>query len=214
MSLLSEGYPFIHQELECFAATGKVFLEIGCGVGQYKKTIVSKGAQYIGVDVTDKDYGAQKRNVDIVADAANLSAIEDASIDVVFMVAVFYLLPAQDISLREFFRILKPGGSVLFFDYTEKTINRMIPNHYEMLLRDRSHYQLYANINVNNFIGVYRKLRFAGFRKINLLVNKNMYRPSLARVIFFLAYRVLPITWFAKLNDRYGLWSVISASKF
>lgn len=93
-------------------------IDIGCGAGAYR--YATKG-DYIGIDITDAPYrDGIPRQVDIVA-SADAIPLERDSIDVVFTVSTFYLLPDKTGSLKEFYRILKPGGRVILVDYNSKT---------------------------------------------------------------------------------------------
>lgn len=93
-------------------------LEIGCGCSLYRYSTLGN---YKGLDITDDDYNeGNPRKVDIVASATNIP-LQDNSIDLVFAVSTFYLIPNYNKALSEFYRILRPGGRLILFDYNKKT---------------------------------------------------------------------------------------------
>ena len=106
---------------------GVVALDIGCGSGDYIKLLLQAGASHvIGIDFTkemlelaagrfDKEI-SEGRVVLIQADAAQMSLIEDESVDIVtagFALRNFADLPK---ALAETYRVLKPGGKLVSLD--------------------------------------------------------------------------------------------------
>ena len=98
-----------------------VVLEMGCGVARIGKLLAPHCKKWIGVDISENMLNvAQQRlsdmdNVEFHALKRNdLSAIADNSIDKIYTVAVFCHLDKEDLFnyLREFYRILKPGGVI------------------------------------------------------------------------------------------------------
>jgi SAM-dependent methyltransferase len=59
------------------------------------------------------------------ASAENLSGINDASVDVVTMRSVLIYSERKEAAFREFFRVLRPGGRLSFFE----PINRFLVDH-------------------------------------------------------------------------------------
>jgi ubiquinone/menaquinone biosynthesis C-methylase UbiE len=97
-------------------------LEIGCGPGQYRLAVHGK---YIGVDITsDNYYPDVPRTPDVVADAARLP-FKDAVFDVAFFSNTFHFLPDPDSIVQETIRVLRPGGQLVLFDYSRRTVERL-----------------------------------------------------------------------------------------
>ena len=99
---------------------GHVVLDAACGLG-YGSAALATGtgaARVLGVDLGEhavayaRDlYGAFLPNLDFAAqDATHLTQLADASVDVVVSFETLEHLPNPDALLREFARVLKPGG--------------------------------------------------------------------------------------------------------
>jgi ubiquinone/menaquinone biosynthesis C-methylase UbiE len=92
-------------------------VDVGCGTG----IMADRIARELRADVTGCDLStgmleqARARNADVTwlqADAADLP-LEDASVDAVTSTAAFHWFPDQAAALREFRRVLRPGGLVI-----------------------------------------------------------------------------------------------------
>ena len=99
---------------------GKDVLDAGCGPGFYTHFMVEKGANVTAFDfnplfvaLTQQRAGAQVKVLQ--ADLAEpLSFAEDASFDVVVCVLVLHYLQDWLPALKEFQRVLRPGGLLIF----------------------------------------------------------------------------------------------------
>ena len=96
-----------------------VVLEMGCGVARIGKLLAPICKKWIGVDISENMLEVAKQrmqefdNVEFHALSRNdLSCIPDNSIDKIYTVAVFCHLDKEDLYnyMKEFHRILKPGG--------------------------------------------------------------------------------------------------------
>ncbi len=125
---------------------GATVLDLGCGSGRdtfLLSKLVGEHGQVIGVDMTDeqlavarrhRDYHAQtfgyrQSNVRLVQayieDLAS-AGIADGSVDVVISNCVINLSPDKGRVFSEIFRVLKPGGELLFSDVFA---GRRVPKH-------------------------------------------------------------------------------------
>ena len=92
-------------------------LELGCGTTQYKEII---GTGYLGLDIEQNS----TNSVDIIRPASS-TGLASNSVDLIFTVAMLYLSGQHLEILNESYRILKPGGRIVIFDYNSKTQKKL-----------------------------------------------------------------------------------------
>ena len=94
---------------------GSRVLEVGCGGGQMRHWVQSKGWHYCGTDVSKTRVNSDLQRFggpDFLSDAHNLP-LADNSFDLVYSAAVTEHLAAPHLAIQEIFRVLKPGGLYL-----------------------------------------------------------------------------------------------------
>ena len=98
-------------------------LDFGCGVGRLTRALASRYDEVVGVDISPSMLEQARRlheavrNVRFVENAQpRLDFLDDASIDLVYCVITLHHIPAhlQLAYVREFMRVLKPGGLAVF----------------------------------------------------------------------------------------------------
>ncbi len=104
----------------------KKILEIGCGQGQWLRECIKWGASpdnVTGIDVLPDRVSQAKRlcpqEVQIHCGNAARLSFSDASFDLVFQFTVFSSIldmTVKEMLAREMFRVLKPGGLILWYD--------------------------------------------------------------------------------------------------
>jgi len=101
---------------ELAAAGGDPVLEIGCGPGQVGAYVRSRGRPVAGVDLSREMAAIARRRLDgaLVADMRALPIASESAGGVIAFYSVIHL-PRADLvlALREFRRVLRPGGLVL-----------------------------------------------------------------------------------------------------
>lgn len=112
-----------------------VLLDAGCGQGKsfghLRQTFAPQ--RLIGVDADPHSLelsGAEATRLDldvelIGSDCATLK-VPDASVDLLFCHQTFHHLVEQEKALAEFYRVLKPGGYLLFAESTEAYIDTWV----------------------------------------------------------------------------------------
>jgi len=114
--------PFVKYYLKKYAAQNYLILDIGCATAQYRD---STRAHYCGLDITTEPYKeGYPRDIDLLGSAQGIPLL-DNTFDLVFCVAVLYLLENPQKALKEFHRVLKNNGRVIIFDYNKRTQKRL-----------------------------------------------------------------------------------------
>ena len=100
---------------------GARVLDVACGTGVVALTAARAGAHASGVDLTPELVARAKENAALmkleidfkVGDAEELP-YEDATFDVVLSQFGHMFAPRPDVTVKELFRVLKPGGTLAF----------------------------------------------------------------------------------------------------
>ena len=112
-----------------------VLLDAGCGQGKsfghLRQTFAPQ--RLIGIDadphsleLSAEEAARQGLHVELVgSDCATLN-VPDASVDLLFCHQTFHHLVEQEKALAEFYRVLKPGGYLLFAESTEAYIDTWV----------------------------------------------------------------------------------------
>lgn len=109
----------------CFIQTGnkkKVALDFGCGAGNLTSHLSALGCNVIAGDVSQgfldlvasKNYCTNVKTIKL--NGVDISNVSDQSVDMVATYSVLHHIPDYLAILKEFMRILKPGG-VVFIDH-------------------------------------------------------------------------------------------------
>ncbi|MGN7741113.1 class I SAM-dependent methyltransferase [Pseudomonas sp. 22526] len=112
-----------------------VLLDAGCGQGksfQYLRQVFAP-QRLIGLDadphslrLSSEEAARQGLQVELIgSDCATLN-VADASVDLLFCHQTFHHLVEQEKALAEFYRVLKPGGYLLFAESTEAYIDTWV----------------------------------------------------------------------------------------
>ena len=115
--------------------TAPVILDAGCGQGksfQYldktfaPKRLIGLDADPLSLHLSAEEARRQGIDIELIgSDCAELKVADD-SIDILFCHQTFHHLVLQDRALAEFYRVLKPGGYLLFAESTEAYIDTWV----------------------------------------------------------------------------------------
>ena len=123
-SLFSEALP-----------SNPVLLDAGCGQGKSFKYLqqMFMPERLIGVDADPHSLNQSREEavyqgiaVELIGSDCATLAIPDASVDLLFCHQTFHHLVEQEKALAEFYRVLKPGGYLMFAESTEAYIDTWV----------------------------------------------------------------------------------------
>jgi SAM-dependent methyltransferase len=109
-----------------------VIADVGCGWGRSLKRLNDRFSpqRLIGMDIDPKMLEASAKEAarsGVKAEFINCSSsrltLEDNSVDMLFCHQTFHHLIYQERAIQEFFRVLKPGGVLLFAESTKRYIH-------------------------------------------------------------------------------------------
>jgi len=121
--------PFIFDFARFNKWKDKKVLEIGCGIGIDGLEFVMAGADYTGIDISEKSLDLAKKYFElnnkkgnlIIADAEKLS-FADNSFDLVYSWGVLHHTPDIKQALKEVYRVLKPKGEICIMVYNRHSL--------------------------------------------------------------------------------------------
>ncbi len=104
-------------------------LEVGTASGRFAISLINRGAQYAGVDISQKmlrtTYERTNHAASLVQmDACNLGF--RSNFDYVLCIRTFHFLPKPVDALRGMFNALKPGGECLVTFETDNLLRRLL----------------------------------------------------------------------------------------
>jgi ubiquinone/menaquinone biosynthesis C-methylase UbiE len=112
-----------------------VLLDAGCGQGKSFKYLrqAFMPERLIGVDADPHSLKLSREEainsgmtVELIGSDCATLAVPDASVDLLFCHQTFHHLVEQEQALAEFYRVLKPGGYLLFAESTEAYIDTWV----------------------------------------------------------------------------------------
>lgn len=112
-----------------------VLLDAGCGQGksfQYLHQVfaphhlIGVDADPHSLDLSREEAARQGIAVELIGSDCATLAVPDASVDLLFCHQTFHHLVEQEKALAEFYRVLKPGGYLMFAESTEAYIDTWV----------------------------------------------------------------------------------------
>lgn len=192
-------------------------LDAGCGEGRTSLRIAEKtGAVLEGVDLVPRSIKVAKKRARKSAAKINFQIadynrlpFEDATFDVVFTLETFTHTSNPPKTIKEFMRVLKPGGKIVIFDYSVKKLSEL-PEQYKFAIQKISELTNcpgFAMIDHDYYNRVLPKLGYNDF-KLNNLTKDVM--PAL-RQLYVLSY---PAHLFAKIFKKETKYANVSIAHY
>jgi ubiquinone/menaquinone biosynthesis C-methylase UbiE len=172
---------------------GGTLLDVGCGQGRSFRYLrdVFAPARMLGLDADPHSIDlsraeAAREGIDVALFTSDCARIDlpDASVDTVFCHQTFHHLVEQERALDEFWRVLKPGGLLLFAESTKAYIDSWV-------IRWFFRHPMHVQKSANEYIAM---LRARGFHFTDAQVS-------------------LPYLWWSRAKD-FGLlerWGIKAA---
>lgn len=179
---------------------GAEVLDAGCGVGHVAMHMARKGLRVYGIDVVSNHLkwakqeiranGLEKEVTVRLMDYHNLDGIPNASFNGVYTVETLVHATDPERALGEFFRVLKPGGSLALYEYDHSDIDNIpkdVPKH---LIESMEQVNSRASMPANKMFSpgaLQSMLERQGFRDVVVEDLSDNVRP-MARLFFLVAY--------------------------
>jgi SAM-dependent methyltransferase len=137
----SEDHPYniLEREVARRLRPGDTLLDAGCGrTAPVLRSFLGKANRLIGVDLVDFSADASEGGVELLCGDLNRIQVESGSVDGIVSRSVMEHLEDPLATYREFSRLLKPGGWVIFltpnlWDYAS-LLSKAIPNRFHPML--------------------------------------------------------------------------------
>ncbi|WP_339895520.1 class I SAM-dependent methyltransferase [uncultured Algibacter sp.] len=110
-----------------------LYVDIGCGTGNYTNTFQEKGFNFIGIDPSEKmlEKAKQKnKHIDWILGKAENITLKTKSIDGIIGSLTIHHWGDLEKSFDELYRVLKPNGHLVIFTSTPKQMKGYWLNHY------------------------------------------------------------------------------------
>lgn len=115
-------------------ASGKSYLDIGCGTGNYTIPMASKGAKFIGVDPSDQmlqqAVAKSATFVEWRKGHSEATGLDEHSVDGILASLTLHHWPDLAKAMTEQYRVLKAGGAMVIFTSTKSQMEGYWLRHY------------------------------------------------------------------------------------
>lgn len=105
-------------------------LEIGCGKGHLLKWLADKaapdGPRFLGLDVSEAITGLRERGLQGMRGDGEFLPLRDESVRTVVYDGALHHLIDYEAGLRDAYRILEPGGSLVLFEPVSSPFSRLV----------------------------------------------------------------------------------------
>jgi ubiquinone/menaquinone biosynthesis C-methylase UbiE len=108
-------------------AAGADVLEVGCGTGLILERVAKFAKSVRGIDLSPGMLErARERGLDVVEGSADALPFPNESFDVAYSFKVLAHVPDVERCLAEMFRVVRPGGRVVFDAYNRRSLRYLV----------------------------------------------------------------------------------------
>ena len=179
-------------------------LDAGCGIGHVAFHMARKGLRVQGIDVVDHHIQKAHRNIEAQGfgdsvvvrkvDYHHLNGFADEFFDGVYTVETFVHGADPEAAMSEFFRVLKPGGSIALYEYDHTDLDAAPRDLQDSMTQINKYAAMPANERFSEGV-LQRILEETGFQDVEVEDLSTNIRPML-RLFFVLAYLYLLVKLF------------------
>ena len=190
---------------------GAEVLDAGCGVGHVAMHLAGRGLRLQCIDVVDRHIQQSRRNFkghglesSITVqkmDYHHMEAFADQTFDGAYTMETFVHATDPEAALKEFYRILKPGGSIALYEYDHSKINSTPKDLQESMNQINKYAAMPANDRFDTGV-LQRMLEETGFQDVLVKDLTTNITPML-RLFFILAYIPFLIVKLLGLESRF-----------
>ena len=131
-------------------------LDVGCGNGFLAPLVMARGANYVGLDLSEKLIAIAKKKYKkeiqagakfLIGDMVSRLSFRNETFDRIFSFAAFHHIPSNELrlkALREMFRVLKKKGQVVIivWNLRNKWSNERFNIEFQLKLQIYKYYEL------------------------------------------------------------------------
>lgn len=179
---------------------GAEILDAGCGVGHVAMHLARKGLRVHGIDVVSNHLewarqgiranGLEKEVSVRLMDYHHLDGLPDASFHGVYTVETLVHATDPERALGEFFRVLKPGGSIALYEYDHSDLDTLPKDIAKRFVESMEQVNSRASMPANKMFSygtLQSMLERQGFQDVVVEDLSENVRP-MARLFFLVAY--------------------------
>lgn len=171
-------------------------LDAGCGAGLVALHLARRGLRVSCIDVVDRHVGWAKNNAhshgfdDVITvqkmDYHHLDGFAEGTFDGAYTMETFVHATDPEQALSEFFRVLKPGGSIALYEYDHSNLNKAPEDLRKSIEIINEYTSMPANARFEQGV-LQHMMAEAGFEDIQVEDLSVNITPML-RLFFILAY--------------------------
>ena len=141
-------------------------LDVGCGTGEILNTIATNSDNYFGIDLSEKMIEIAKtknnsNNITYLVGDSEFLPFKDSYFDVITCVESFHHYPNPYGVIKEFYRVLKPNGTIIICDMYRKAPLRQFYN-FLMKVGNTGDVKIYTRKEITKILE-YEKLKIKDY---------------------------------------------------